>query len=422
MPTSRTRRARRPGPDRQRARRRRDRAERLARSMHELPPEQQALVDELDGFERSGDAAGARRMFEREGGLPSSPAAILDLLEVARLEDVGCAPSWVYDRWVARQAQRWLPRDPAGRLAPALDQTAFAVPPTEAPGPGEDFGAYARRAVDGYYANWLANQIGVFELGGLGAFLAARAVPALTDRARGVRRWVEAPWGVYVAGHLTAGALEVRDLHTHTSTRVVHLGMASEVPVDQAWLGRIVAVDDDPGHLFESPPLPIDETTARTLADGDLSVPRVLAVLRDAVDLGRLPRGFAAREATDLSCELGRRSPFGFGEQPTADFLAETSPGDAEAVAELVPLGVGELELDAILTFDTIGRMLGTSPQAPAGLTPLLVPPIVEASPFEALRRHRTGPRHAEVWRHVHHHTPTFAKPRSRALLDACAD
>lgn len=390
--------------------------------MWELPPEQQAMIDELDGYERSGDASAARAMFDRVGGLPSSPAAVLDLLEVARLEDVGCAPSWVHDRWVARQAQRWLPRDPAGRLEPALDQTSFAVHPTDPPGPGEELTDFARRSVDDYLDNWLAHQVGVYELGGLAAFVAARSTPALTDKARSVRQWAEAPWGVYVSGHLTAGTLDVHDLRSHETIRVLHLGAQSEQPAGQCWLGRVVPTDDDPGHLFESPPLPLAETTARALADGDLTVPRVMAALRDAVHLGALPRGFASRVQTDLVSDLpGRRPPFGCQHDPLDQDHLGLRPEEVAAAARLDALGLDHEQIDAVLTLDAIREAVAAGDDGPARLTPMLVPSLLEDGPRSALLRHRAGAGQAEVWRHVRHHLPPFVRERCRAMVEASA-
>ena len=95
----------------------------------------------------------------------------------------------------------------------------------------------------------------------------------------------------------------VRDLASGASVGLLDLGAAVHAE-DDGWLvGRLVPSGTSPAMMFDSRPLPVDEETAREVADSSDPGGWITA-LTDAFDDGRLDRAILRSEDRELATDV----------------------------------------------------------------------------------------------------------------------
>ena len=138
-------------------------------------------------------------------------------------------------------------------------------------------------------ADWVCAQLATFDLDGLDAFLAQRAGTALTSAAPGMEPWRAATMGGYRLVGVQADRLHAIDLLTTRPVRLLNVGAVWCREINTCVIGRLVPTGTEPGLMFESRPLTVDDTTAIQVARA-AGVGRTtwLNVLAEARSAGRL--------------------------------------------------------------------------------------------------------------------------------------
>ena len=258
--------------------------------------------------EAEGDADGALRLHRAGPHLPGSLREQM-LSEVALL--AGDAPAWVHARWIARQAYRWLLLSEDTRPREALQMTVDALYADV--DPGRPFGREPPDFVDQVIAtDWVCAQLTTYDLGGLEAFLADRAGPGLTAPAAGADGWPLATMSGYRLVDVQDDQIVAVDLLTSRTARVLNVGAAWGRDVNTCVIGRLASSGAEPGLMFESRPLTVDDTTALQVARAaSLGRTTWLNVLAEARAAGRLEAGFSLALPTSLVCDLPGGPPSG---------------------------------------------------------------------------------------------------------------
>ena len=102
------------------------------------------------------------------------------------------------------------------------------------------------------------------------------------------------------------------DLLTSRTVRLLNVGAAWGRDVNTCVIGRLVSTGAEPGLMFESRPLTVDDTTALQVARASsLGRTMWLNVLAEARAAGRLEAGFSLCLPTSLVCDLPGGPPSG---------------------------------------------------------------------------------------------------------------
>jgi len=256
MPKSRGRRR----PKRQPRRPRRPQAVRPDLGDMEVWWRAMALADDA---EARGDATGALEVMEAfpEGpdGRPFwRPTRVSNLLQVDMFGPM--LPPWVFSRWICAQALQSLDPESRDRTQRAL---AHAV--------DIDDGAEVWSKEDPADAVWLMDhdwayrQLFLYDLGGLASFVRRTASSALIASADSIHEWARSPMGAFRHLGTTTDTGSWVDVASDQTIVVPNIGSAVGLAPDDYVIGRIVPVRD--GLMFESAPLPVQERTARLVAE-----------------------------------------------------------------------------------------------------------------------------------------------------------
>ena len=187
------------------------------------------------------------------------------LQQLAELVDE--LPGWVWSRWAVYICGRQGSGDADDeRHHRALDRTLLAIyadvchltrPEDKAP---EQFLAEL------IGNDWVYRQLRTYEYGGLRAFLAHTAGVRLRSRATRIDEWVNAEIGAYQVEEQPDGGVVVTDLSVGEVVAVLDIGSEMVTEPGGFLIGRLVPIDERPGLVFESPPLAVDEQSAREIA------------------------------------------------------------------------------------------------------------------------------------------------------------
>ena len=174
-------------------------------------------------------------------------------------------------------------------------------------------------------ADWVCAQLTTYDLGGLDAFLTERASPALTAASVGADGWPLATMSGYRLVDVQDDQLVAVDLLTSRTVRLLNVGAAWERDVNTCVIGRLAPTGAEPGLMFESRPLTVDDTTALQVARAaGLGRTTWLNVLAEARAAGRLEVGFSLCLPTSLVCDLPGGPPTGMaGEGDPAVVLCD---------------------------------------------------------------------------------------------------
>lgn len=151
-------------------------------------------------------------------------------------------------------------------------------------------------------SDWVADQLVTYDFGGLVDFLDRHVSGGLLARCGPVREWAATPMGGYRLSHGEGGMLEVVDLADGNRTTALDIGALFERG-EGTYVGRLVPIDVEPGRMFESRPLEVDEETARAVALDPDRLEWLEPLYRARTD-GRLPLHFSHGAGTPYTCDL----------------------------------------------------------------------------------------------------------------------
>lgn len=421
MPTSRKRRTR-TSPDKLGRRRKRQRAEDSSScftlpgtDISQLddiltPADIQAFADCIDAS-AAGDPALALACLRR-GLIVQGTPHVPHLQELIDLGDE--APSWALSRWVADQTYRWMLHEHDPRTDEAVIAVmAYCYPDVDLDRPlGLSLKEFGTRIAAG---DWVAQQLAVYEFGGLDDFLDVKIGDALLERCGPVRRWSSARLGGYRIEDCRGGVLELTDLRDGSRRTALDIGATSDRGRGCTVLGRLVPIDVEPGWFFESRPLDVDERTARAVATA-CDVSTWLDAFYAARASDRVPIHFSRGERTPLTCDVVPLD--GCGHTCSHHDDLSQQPNTAPALRELEEAGLDPLRANNIGVCDVALIAALVAPDAIAAVSGPLQAVLVDRRTYDAALVHRTGPEHADGWRALAAVVPEPVRSRCLTLAD----
>ena len=322
------------------------------------------------------------------------------LYELVTLGDQ--APGWMYSRWCVEQAYRWMlvERDP--RTDEAAIQTMIAAHADQAEAVADDAVMFRELGTRVAAADWLCEQLAVYEYGGLLDFLDVKAGTTLVERSDQIRDWASARMNGYVLEGASGSSLRVRDLSTGAPVEVMNIGALTDRGPDCPVIGRVVPVATTPGLMFESRPVTVDLATAESVAAASTHEDPAhwIKCVGDGRYDERLEYGFSCRNGTLFSSDIVPMSSLrdesdGEPQEELRDELG-LLPG---RMVELLELGLTPHQANGVMVAEfafivvTVGGAEGAGTVAPHVGAVILDEPV-----FEALRRHCTAAEHAAHW------------------------
>ena len=343
----------------------------------------------------AGDAARALRHYRNGPHVAGCPHEH-HLHELVDLGDE--APGWVYSRWTAGQAYRWMLVEQDPRVERAVLETIRTAHADA--DPDRPYGLDVREFTTRLAASdWVCEQLAVHEYGGLLDFLDVKAGPGLLRRADRVRAWAEAPMGGYRLEGVHRDRLQVTDLHSGAPLEALNLGALVDLDRGTSVLGRLVPVEAAPGLMFESRPLPVPHDVARRVPDlvaGEGPAAWTTA-LGDASRQGRLPPHFSHGRATTLSSDLVPES-WGGGVGQDVDNALDVCrvallavEAVSERAAEAVAANVAAVLVDSAVWAAARERLAAPGHAAAWGMLAEWVPQPVRRRCLELARLGRLG-------------------------------
>jgi hypothetical protein len=287
------------------------------------------------------------------------------------------APSWIHARWIVKQAYRsLLLSDDGDRIDEALHLTIGAVYADVDPQRplGWEGHAFVNHLIS---SDWVCMELAAHELGGLAVFLAERAAPALVDRGSCVGEWAHSAVGGYRLTDIEDDVLHVVDLLTGRPLALLNLGAARCRDPETCVIGRVVPIEEEPGLMFESRPLSVDDTTAEQVAGSTLLGPMAwVGVLAEARADGRLPAGFSLCLPTSLVCDVPGGPPAGIS-------------------------GVGGAGDAAVALCDFVLDQVAADCDMAGFVAPVLLGVLLDPASFAVIRERCTAPPRQQAWRAI---------------------
>jgi hypothetical protein len=329
MPKSRGR-AGRPTHDKIRARR---------RAQHQRGDASAIAAQACAAFDRADPELALRRLRSVPRLAQSSWADELEELVAAGTT----APAWLWCRATLAQAYRSVCLDDMETVR----VTAASIAAGTYEYQDADQAAMAEMMRHAMAVDEFVRDAVLFDAGALARYLETRASAALLARIPVIKDWARAERSVFELGALEHDTLVVTDLvsgHRHT---VLHLGAAAGLAPSDRVLGRLAAIDEEPGQIFVSRPQYVDDVSARRLVRrwSESAEPDAMRdpfpTLSEAVASGRMPSapGLWAG-AMSLASDLPP-VPVGAVDDDTEGDLDEE---DGPRVRELVESGLSPMD------------------------------------------------------------------------------
>ncbi|MDO5502482.1 MAG: hypothetical protein Q4G67_04830 [Actinomycetia bacterium] len=361
------------------------------RSLLETPPDR----EQLDRIARSLEAG-------RQGDAAASLAHELSgpvILETPRryvLQDLidqgDDAPPWAYSRWCADLAYGSM----LMAIDPRTDEAVRLVMATlhlEAAERASDDGEFLNLGTRIAAGDPMAQDIALYEMGGLRDYVLDQAGPGLLTRTDRILDWADkARVGAYEVLGLRGCRLVLRDLSDSRTVEALNVGALSGADA-QALVGRLAPIAAEPGLMFTRRPLPVDIQTARRVgeaANGDDPLGWLWALSLARCD--GATEGFHLTPCTPYTSDL-----------PLPEYTDGEGESDLESasprVAELCALGYGPLAANALCVLE-VGLLaaevgdLGAANASPHVMVALATPGVFEAAKTECV-----GPQTAGAWR-----------------------
>ena len=335
----------------------------------------------------------ARTAYEHhEAGLQVEGSIVpYKLRELVVLGDE--APGWVYARWCLDQAFRWMLLEEDPRTDDAVRQTmvvAHWAQVQEVVDHSERLLELGNRIAG---ADWICQQLAVYDYNGLRDFLDVKAEPALIDRADRVRDWADAVMCGYVLEEVRGSSLVVRDLSLGSRVDVLNIGAHTDGRLRTPVIGRLVPISVGPGLMFESRPVSVDQETAEEVARAtfDDEASSWIPAVGNGRHEDRLPYAFSCRDHTLYASDI---VPL---ERLDDSALSDLPPPGREV--ELLEAGLDEYQANGVMVAEVALQtveLLGA--EAAGAVGPHVSAVLLEPRIFEAVRRHCTSSDHAQVW------------------------
>jgi hypothetical protein len=354
--------------------------------------------------ERAGDAEAA---LEYHRGIPmfARSAHVALLTQLAGLADE--MPPWLWARWAAYQCTR--AEDP-GTLSMEIQRTAldFTLRSFYLDLLGERFLAgddpmplMARTCGE----DWVFHQLCAFELGGLFEFARSLATGRLREEGGLCEQWSRARMGGFRIETSAPGSLVLRDLARDDSVSLLELGAGLHAGPEGWLIGRLVPTGAEPGLMFDTRPLPVDERTAREVA-ADPGPAAWVSALGVAVVEGRVDRALLQTEDRELVTDVPSRSLVEIGTPASA--LAST----------LDSLGRGRDEIGraALRILRSAGEGARDGDQAP-----YVAAAVLNAHAHSEVRGRVLSPGQAAAWSRWADLAPEPARSRLQRLAELTA-
>lgn len=353
-------------------------------------------VEEAAAAELRGDW---RHAYERHRSVPMFRQSRhgQDLGLLADLGDE--APDWLVTRFVVGLAHRLEMHGQPRRSGRVLQRVVPVIYPDAIP--MVDIGCEHPEQVGPsiFGADWVVRQADIYDLGGLEDLLATPAAAGALARAPLAEQWRLSDVIGYTVLGADAGVLRVAEAVSGEVVELLDLGLTEQVEVGTHVLGRVVPTAVDPGLLFDGRPVPVDEGTARLVADDAGRWLRIVAERRLSNDL---PSGFSHLGDTSLSADLPRWSWGSLLGHPVDDLPGHPATHAAEA-------------LEAAL-------LLATDPVAVRRQRQLVSELLLDEALDERVLARFATPAHRRAWEVLAEALPPYAARRCHEalwLLDA---
>ena len=364
-----------------------------------MTPEYRQFFMSSQAAERAGDAETA---LEYHRGIPMFVRSA-HVARLTQLAGLSCEMTpWMWARWAAYQCTR--AEDPGSQSMliqrMALDYTLgmfYCDLLDERLAAGDDPVPLVARVCG---EDWAFHQICTFELGGLHEFTDSLSTGRLREEAGLCKQWVGAPMGGYRLEPSEPGSLVVRDLGRGQSVRLLDLGARVHADPDGWLIGRLVPTGTDPGLMFDTRPVPVDEQTARAVA-GDTTPAAWLGPLVTAIGEGRFDRSLLQTEDRELVTDVPSLSLVEVGTPPAA--LAST--------LEALGRGRDEIGRAALRLLRSAGD--GT---LDAERAPYVGAAVLNAHAYAEVGDRVLAPGQAAAWAHWADLVPEPARSRIRRL------
>ena len=220
------------------------------------------VLQEVNARERAGDAAGALDLMERFLHGPDGKPfwawwRAERLVQIDAMREL--LPGWALSRWVAAQALIHLDSRTRVIHTKALAAACRAGGRPELAGAtGLEHRASQCAVMD---HDWVYRQTFLYDFGGLAHFLSRGGLaPAVRRSADAINEWTRAPVGAFRLVEVASRTITWTDVSSGEEIRAINLGSAACLAPGGYVIGRLVPSED--GRLFESPPLPVDESLA----------------------------------------------------------------------------------------------------------------------------------------------------------------
>jgi hypothetical protein len=329
------------------------------------------------------------------------------------------APSWAYSRWCLDLAYRSMLLGEDPRTDVALRYVLATLYPESIERAGEDADEWRFLGTRVAGGDHTVQDIALFELGGLADYLTEVAQPELLRRTDRIHEWAEAAVGVYRLEALQGCRRILRDLVSGDRVEVLNIGSGNAGPGD-ALIGRVVPITDEPGLMFASHPMWVDDQTAETVAQAMRGEEPLgwLVGLADAMAEGGLPEGFHDTPITPFTSDL-----------PIPEVgLHHEEPSEAGRIVELRAKGHSADVANAIGVLEVGLIAAGVSDSAAAVVAPHVAAALATPGAYAAAQVECTGPDTADAWRVLAGVVPDHLTERCRLLaaqagsgLDPCA-
>ncbi|MEO7267646.1 MAG: hypothetical protein ABIW49_00355 [Knoellia sp.] len=300
------------------------------------------------------------------------------------------APPWAYSRWCLDLAYRsmLLAKDP--RTDDAVRFVLATLYPESVDRAGQDESEWRILGTQLAASDHLVQDIALFEMGGLANYLREVAEPGLLTRTECIDRWAQAPVGVYREEAVQGCRRVLTDLVSGDRVEVLNLGASTSGP-GGALIGRVVPITDEPGVMFASHPMCVDDRTAQTVVDA-VRVGEPLSWLfgmAEAMEEGQLTEGFHRAPLTPFTSDLSI---------PEVD-LREERPSEAGRIVELRAKGHSADVANALGVLEVGLIAAGVSDHAAAVVAPHVAAALAVPGAFAAAQTECTGPDTADGWR-----------------------
>lgn len=215
------------------------------------------------------------------------------------------APPWAYSRWCLDLAYRSMLLGHDRRTDEAVRLVLATLYPESVDRAGSDEDEWKVLGTLLAASDHTVQDIALFELGGLAHYLTEVAQPGLLTRTDRIAEWADATVGAYTREGFQGCRGLLRDVVSGEFVEVLNPG-SSPQGMGDALIGRLVPITAEPGLMFATHPMCVDDDTARTVAEAVTSGEHLgwLLGLSVAMERQGLPERFHTTPVTPFTSDL----------------------------------------------------------------------------------------------------------------------